>query len=67
MSLMLLHQKIWFSEKVTRGLQHGAERIIEHGFHRTVRSDAVRRAFLYDGRIVGCKIVYVIFFIVIII
>ena len=41
-------------------------RIIEHGSHRAVQSDAVRLAFSYDGRIVGCKIVYVIFFIVLI-
>ena len=41
-------------------------RIIEHGSHRAARSDAVRRAFSYDGRIVDCRIVYVIFFIVVI-
>ncbi|WZZ26749.1 hypothetical protein YC2023_010150 [Brassica napus] len=33
-------------------------RIIEHGSHKAARSDAVRRAFSYDGRIVGCRIVY---------
>ena len=55
-----------YVEKVTRGLQHGAGRIIEHGSHRAARSDAVRRAFSYDGRIVGCRIVYVIFLIVVI-
>ena len=41
-------------------------RIIEHGSHRSAQSDAVRRAFSYDSRIVGCKIVYVIFLIVVI-
>ena len=41
-------------------------RIIEHGSHRAARSDAIRRAFSYDGRIVGCRIVYVIFLIVVI-
>ena len=40
--------------------------IIEHGFHRAALSDAVRRAFSYNGRIVGCRIVYVIFLIVVI-
>ena len=40
--------------------------IIEHGSHRAARNDAVRRAFSYDGRIAGCKIVYVIFLIVVI-
>ena len=40
-------------------------RIIEHGSHRTAQSDAARRAFSYDGRIVGCKIIYVIFPIVV--
>ncbi|WZZ82650.1 hypothetical protein YC2023_103222 [Brassica napus] len=58
--------QIMEKKKVTRGLQHGAGRIIEHGSHRAVQSDAVRRAFSYDGRVVGCKIVYVIFFIVVI-
>ena len=52
--------------KVARGLQHGTWRIIEHGSHRAARNDAVRRAFSYDGRIVGCRIVYVIFLIVVI-
>ena len=42
------------------------ERIIEHESHRADRSDAVRRAFSYDSKIVGCKIVYVIFLIVIV-
>ena len=77
-SLMLLHQEVLGSNPrkrklyrlwrkwVTRGLQHGAWRIIEHGSHRTARSDAVRRAFSYEGRIVGCKIIYVIFLIVVI-
>ena len=51
---------------VTRGLQHGAWCIIEHGSHRAAWSDAVRRAFSYDGRIVGYKIVYVIFITVVI-
>ena len=41
-------------------------RIIEHGSHKAARSDAVRRAFSYDGRIVGCRIVYVIFLIIVI-
>ena len=41
-------------------------RIIEHGSHRAARSDAVKRAFSYDGRIVGCRIVYLIFLIVVI-
>lgn len=36
-------------------------RIIEYESHRAAQSDAVRRAFSYDGRIVGCKIIYVIF------
>lgn len=40
--------------------------IIEHGSHRVVRSDAVRRIFSYDGRIVGCKIVSEIFLSVVI-
>ena len=53
-------------KKITRGLQYDAWRIIEHRFHRTTWSDAVRRAFSYDGRIVGCRIVYVIFLIVVI-
>ncbi|WZY89125.1 hypothetical protein YC2023_045860 [Brassica napus] len=47
---------------ITRSLQHGAWRIIEHGSHRAARSDTVRRVFSSGGRIVGCKIVYVIFF-----
>ena len=51
---------------VTRDLQHGAWRIIEHGSHRAAKSDAIRRTFSYDGRIFGCRIVYVIFFIVVI-
>ena len=29
------------------------EHIIEHGSHRTAQNDAVRRAFSYDGGIVG--------------
>ena len=41
---------------VTRGIQHGGERIIEHESHRTARSDAVRRVFSSGGRIVGCRI-----------
>ena len=41
-------------------------RIIEHGSHMAARSDAVRRTFSYDGRIVGCRIVYVIFLIIVI-
>ena len=41
-------------------------RIIEHGSHRAARSDAVRRAVSYDGRIVGRRIVYVIFLIIVI-
>ena len=45
---------------------HGAWRIIEHGSHRTARSDTGRRVFSYDGRIVGRKIIYVIILIVII-
>ncbi|WZZ66395.1 hypothetical protein YC2023_077765 [Brassica napus] len=49
--------RLW-RKKVTRGLQHGAGLIIEHGSHRAARSDGVRRAFSYDGRIVGCRIVY---------
>ena len=53
-------------KKVTRDLHHGAWRIIEHEFHRAARSDTVRRAFSYDGRIVGYIFVYVIFFIVVI-
>ena len=51
---------------ITRGIQYGAWRIIEYGSHKAARSDSARRVFSYDGRIVGCKIVYVIFFIVII-
>ena len=47
-------------KKVTRGFQHGAERIIGHRSHRSARSDAVRRVFSYGGRIVGCRIIYVI-------
>ncbi|WZZ24577.1 hypothetical protein YC2023_007978 [Brassica napus] len=66
--LMLLHHEIWGSnprkhklcrlrrKKITRGLQYGAGRIIEHGSHRTVQSDTVRRAFSYDGRIVDRRI-----------
>ena len=42
-------------------------RIFKHGSHRAAWNDAVRRAFSYDGRIVGCKIVYVIFLIVVIV
>ena len=41
-------------------------RIIEYESHRAAQSDAVRRAFSYDGRIVDCKIIYVIFLIVVI-
>ena len=52
-------------KKVTRTLRHGAWRIIEHGSLRVARSDAVRRAFSYDGRIIGRRIVYVIFLIVV--
>ena len=40
--------------------------IIKHGSHKTARSDAVRRAFSYDDRVIDCKIVYIIFFIVVI-
>ena len=57
--------RLW-RKRVIRGLQHGEGRIIEDGSHRAARSDAVRRAFSYDGRIIGCKIVYVIFVIVVI-
>ncbi|WZZ23586.1 hypothetical protein YC2023_006987 [Brassica napus] len=49
---------------VTRGLQHGAGCIIEHGSHMAARGDAVRRAFSYDGKIIGCRINYVICLIV---
>ena len=70
---MLLHLEVWglnprkyqimqiMEKYVTRDLQLGACRTIEHGSHRTARSDAVRRVFSQGGRIVGCKIVYVIF------
>ena len=53
-------------KKVTKGLQHGVWRIVEHGSHREAGSDAVRRAFLYDGRFIGFRIIYVIFLIVVI-
>ena len=55
-----------YGEKWLQEVQHGAECIIEHGSHRTAGGDAVRRAFSYDGRIVGCRIDYVIFLIVVI-
>ena len=62
MQIMQIMEK----KKVTRGFQHGAGRIIEYRSHRTAQSDAVRRAFSYDSRIVGCRIVYIIFLIVVI-
>ena len=40
------------------------ECIIEHGSHRAARNDGIRRAFSYDGRIVGFRIVYVIFVVI---
>ena len=42
------------------------ERIIEHESHKAAQSDAVRHAFSYDVRIVGRRIVYIIFLIVVI-
>ena len=41
-------------------------RIIELGSHKAARCDAVRRAFSYDCKIIGRRIVYVIFLIVVI-
>ncbi|CAH8373709.1 unnamed protein product [Eruca vesicaria subsp. sativa] len=57
---MLLHPEVWGSnprkyqimqimvKQVTRDLQLGAGRTIEHGSHRTARSDAVRPAESYQ-------------------
>ena len=42
---------------VTRGFQYSTWRIIENRVHRTTQNDAVRHAFSYDARIVGCKII----------
>lgn len=53
-------------KKIIISFQHAARRIIEHEFYRAVHNNAVRHAFLYEGRIVGCKNVYIIFFIIII-
>ncbi|WZZ43706.1 hypothetical protein YC2023_039965 [Brassica napus] len=66
---MLLHQDVWGSnlrkrklcrlwrkmlQEVFNMLQR---RIIEYESHRAAQSDAVRRAFSYDGRIVGFVLV----------
>ena len=50
-------------KKVTRD---GAERIIGHGSHRVARSGTFKRVFSYSGTIVGSRIIYVIFLIVVI-
>ena len=46
---------------VTRDLEFGVWRTIEHVSHKTVRSNAVRRVFSQNSRIIDCKIIYVIF------
>ena len=53
-------------KKVTRDLQYGAERTIGHESNKAIRSGAVRRVFTQDGKIIGCRIVYVIFLIIVI-
>ena len=77
-SLILLQQEVWVQtpenanyadhgkKKLQKVFSMVQRRIIEHGSHSAARSDAVRRGFSYDGRIVGYRIVYVIFLIVVI-
>ncbi|XP_056866102.1 receptor homology region, transmembrane domain- and RING domain-containing protein 2-like isoform X2 [Raphanus sativus] len=57
----IVHDDVHRDILVPGDLQLGAGRTIEHGSHRTAQSGAVRRVFSQDDRIVGCKIVFVIF------